>query len=362
MESTRRDRRGGVTSALKTLSIMPTFTCPAACADCASLSSPRDRTNVRQEAVLAAIREARELGFYNVVFTGGEATLRWKDLLEGIRLARSLDFPVRLVTNAHWAHDPERATQGIGELLEAGLTEINYSTGDEHARFIPVERVLHAIAAATARGLHVVVVVELRAERLVTRAALEGHPLYALLSSGQKEKIRVLESPWMPLEPYTVERYPEGVAIDRRNLAWRPGCDNLMQTYTLQADGRIGCCCGIGMRRIDELNVGNVSDDRPLHRAIEEAENDFLKLWIRWKGPERVLAWAASIDPAIRWEGMYAHHCQACARVYRDPRVAAVIREHYESVMADVIQSGWMDEEFVPGVLQQPLVQIEEPA
>jgi organic radical activating enzyme len=359
MLSARRDRRGGITSALKTLSIMPTYTCPAACTNCASLSSPSDRTNLRQDVILSVIHEARELGFYNVVFTGGEATLRWKDLLEGIRLARSLEFPTRLVTNAHWAHDPEKAAESIDALLDAGLSEINFSTGDEHVRFIPIERVLYATGAATTRDLRVVLVVELRAERCVTRATLEAHPLYQSFTEKQKHKIKILESPWMPLEPYTVERYPKGIAIDDCNLSWRPGCDNVLQTYTLQADGRIGCCCGIGMRQIPELNVCNAVGEKPLHRAIEEAENDFLKLWIRWKGPERILAWAAAIDPEIRWEGMYAHHCQACARVYRDPRVAAVIREHYESMMADVIQSGWMDEEYVPEVLRVGLVQIE---
>jgi len=180
---------------------------------------------------------------------------------------------------------------------------------------------------------------------------MDDKPEPVELTEEQKRRIKILESPWMPLEPYTIEQYPERIAIDRHNLGWRPGCDNVMQTYTLQADGRIGCCCGIGMSKIAELNVGSVVNEKPLHSAIEEAENDFLKLWIRWKGPERILAWAADIDQRIRWEGMYAHHCQACARVYRDPRVAAVIREHYESVMAEVIQSGWMNEEFVPNAL-----------
>jgi hypothetical protein len=125
-------------------------------------------------------------------------------------------------------------------------------------------------------------------------------------------------------------------------------CSNVLQTYTVQADGQVGACCGIGMRAIPELNVASVREPDFLRRAIETAENDFLKVWVHYKGPDQILAWAASKDPSILWEGMYAHRCQACARLYRDPAVARVIRNHYQELIADVIQTAWMDEEYVP--------------
>jgi hypothetical protein len=105
------------------------------------------------------------------------------------------------------------------------------------------------------------------------------------------------------------------------------------------------------MRLIDELNVAVADGEGSLARAIDEAENDFLKLWIRYKGPEQILAWAAEKDPSIVWEGLYAHNCHACQRVYRDPRVAAVIRKHHEEVAAEVLQCAWIDERYVPSTL-----------
>src|SRR5262249_16750793 len=110
---------------LRTLSIMPTYTCTAACADCASLSGPKDRTRLNSEEIFAAIDEARRLGFFNVVFTGGEATLRWSELLKWISHAAKLRFPTRVVTNAHWATRPETASDRIDQLITAGLSEIN---------------------------------------------------------------------------------------------------------------------------------------------------------------------------------------------------------------------------------------------
>ena len=344
----------GVFQGRRTLSIMPTFTCPAACKACGTLSSPTDRTQLPLRRILDTLQEARRLGFYNVVFTGGEATLRWNELLAALSYARALGFPTRIVTNAHWARSLEAARERIGELLATGLSEINYSTGDEHVRFIPLEHVVHAIVAATERGLPTHVMVELRAEREVTRERLLAHPTLAALPPSARTALQVLESPWMPLDPEQTERYPEHVAVTAANLPLRTGCESVLQTYTLQADGRIGSCCGLGLRVIPELNVAVAREGADsLHEAIEAAEDDFLKLWLRYKGPEKILAWAAGHDPSIQWEGRFAHHCQACQMVYRDPRVARVIREHHAEIVAEVVQSAWLDERYAPSRLRR---------
>ncbi|MET0752561.1 MAG: radical SAM protein [Pyrinomonadaceae bacterium] len=331
----------------KTLSVMPTYTCPAACKDCGTLSSPKERTNLDLDTILETIRQAKELDFCNVVFTGGEATLRWKDLLEAIAYATSLGFPTRLVTNAHWARTPERAGKRLDELINYGLSEINYSTGDEHARFIPVERVINAMVAGVERNFRVHTMVELKAERKVTKETILQHPKITALTPEQLKFLSVVESPWMPLSPLLVEKYAKGTATNKANLAVQKGCDSILQTYTLQADGRIGSCCGLGLRIIPELNTKVLKGTEFLRDVIEDSENDFLKVWMRYKGPDKILAWAAEKNPEIKWENMYAHHCQACQRVYKDPKVIKVIREYYPEVIAEVLQSGWLDERYI---------------
>lgn len=353
---------GGIHQGAKTLSIMPTYTCTAACRDCASVSSPGARERLPRQVMLDAIAEAKALGFCNVVFTGGEATLRWRDILACISYATSLGLPTRVVSNAHWARSLERAGQRLDVLIEHGLSEINYSTGDEHARFVPWERVAYAIAAALDRELPVHVMVELKAERRITRAMLLEHPLVAARAERGETLLKITESAWMPLDHDRIERYPPGVATTAEDLPLHPGCDSVLQTYTLQADGRIGACCGLGMRLIPELSVGVAAGEGFLRRAIADAEDDFMKVWLRYAGPKKILAWAAGKDPAIAWEHMYAHPCQACHRVYEDPRVAAVIREHHEEVVAEVLQSAWLEERHIPDAMDDAYVAEREGA
>ena len=340
----------------RTLSVMPTYACQAQCKDCGTVSSPHDRNNLALKTMLSAIDQANELGFLNVVFTGGEATIRWVELVEAIRHANRLQMPTRLVTNAHWATDEEEANHRVRELVDAGLREINYSTGDEHVRFIPLDNVANGIVSALRHSLSLAVMIELRATRRITKESLLAHPKIKLLGKQDQERIRVMESPWMPLNPSMIESYPEGSAINSNNIASTGGCDSVLQTYVMQADGRIGACCGLGMRITPELNVGVSTGEHFLQNAIRDAESDLLKLLLHYKGPEKLLAWAATKNPEIAWENLYAHKCQACLRIYKDPKVGSVVRQHHTELIADVLQAAWIEEEFYPNLAQSPRV------
>jgi len=109
------------------------------------------------------------------------------------------------------------------------------------------------------------------------------------------------------------------------------------------------------LRSIPELNVANVHQPGFLRRAIIESEDDLLKLWVHYEGPERIIAWAAQYDPDIVWEGRYAHHCQFCQRLYHDDAVRAVIRDHWQEVIGTILQAAWLDEVHVPQTVSMTL-------
>lgn len=326
----------------RTLSVMPTYQCTAECTHCGTLSSPREKTWLPVDTMLSTIEQAAENGFKLVVFTGGEATLAGKNLLLGIQKAASLGLLVRLVTNAHWAVNEKGADKRVQEFVAAGLNEINFSTGDQHARFVPIERVIRATRAAAKAGLSVAIMIETMKERRITEETLTSHPEFErIVHDFPRTRISIHESPWMPLSPSSVHTYPEGVAINQENIALCQGCDSVLSTTTILADGQIGACCGLGMRLIPELQLGTVHETALLD-VVQQAEDDFLKHWIRVEGPERILAWAATHNPAIQWENMYAHRCQACLRLYKDPAVREVVLEHYKEKIPDVLFAEWL--------------------
>ena len=71
---------------------------------------------------------------------------------------------------------------------------------------------------------------------------------------------------------------------------------------------------------------------------VEQSSYDFLKIWLFVEGPEKILAWAATKDPTIAWENLYAHNCDACRRLYTDLAVMRAIEHHYEEKYLEVLQ------------------------
>ena len=202
----------------RTLCLMPTYACPAQCDNCGTVSSPYDRNNISLATMFSAIEQAKKLDFRNVVFTGGEPTLRWDDLLAAIRFASELDLPTRVVTNAYWATDAEAAKARVRALINSGLKEINFSTGDEHVRFVPLDHVANAILAAVECGLTPAVMIELRAVRGVTKIGTRPSPDQEIVSN-QWGQVQARGIPWTPIDPRTIGSYPEGTTVNSANLA-----------------------------------------------------------------------------------------------------------------------------------------------
>ena len=337
----------------RTLAIMPTYACPAACKNCGTISHPSDKNHLTIEAILQSIHQAKALNFTCVVFTGGEATLRWTELIAGIQLATELDLPTRLVTNAHWAQSDVETLRILQDLIDAGLREINFSTGDEHVRFVPVENVVLATLAALRTKLTVALMIETRKSSAVTRQSLLDLLTVASLDASVLERLSIIESPWMPLNPNTVAEYPEGMVVNRSNIHASRGCESVLQTYVVGGDGRVSACCGLGMRLIEELKVSNVVFEGFLEQAILDSEEDLIKQALRAKGPIKLLAWAASKDASIVWEDMYAHACQACLRIYKDEKVRAVLRQHSNELIVAYLNSRFLDNVLIPLALNQ---------
>lgn len=324
------------------LSLLLTLRCTAECTHCGTSSSPRVHSRLPAAQARVLIDDAANAGYRLVVFTGGEPMLYGVDLYELIAHAQCHGQSTRVVTNGFWALGERATARTVRWLTAAGLREINFSTGDQHSRFVPVENVIRGARAALDSGLVVSMMIEVVEAATVTRQTIMEHPLFKeLFSDHEAQLINFCESPWMPLDADTIAEYPPDLAANASNLGRRVGCDSILNTTTVLADGRIMACCGLGTQSIPELEVGHV-DRNSLAEVDRRMSDDFLKRWIKIEGPERILAWAASKDPSIEWENLYAHRCQACKRLYSDETVRSVISAHHGEKIADVLFQEWM--------------------
>jgi hypothetical protein len=275
--------------------------------------------------MLDAIDQAARGGYAEVVFSGGEPTLAGDRLLAGMRYARERGLGIRLVSNAQWAGTPEDAAAALDGFMACGLAHLTLSTGDEHARFVPLPAIFNAARGCAARSLSATIAVESCADRTITATTITADARFLeVMGAFPTGSIDVVDWTWSPLSPFRYARYAEGEAATRDNVDRRGGCNEILATTTLQADGTLSPCCGLGIRFAADLKLGNMPVVT-LAEADARASNSFLNRWIRAEGPERILAWAAAHDPTIAWEGRYAHRCQACLRLLSDRKVRAVV-------------------------------------
>jgi molybdenum cofactor biosynthesis enzyme MoaA len=319
------------------VTILGTYKCTAACENCCFDSNPFLTQRLDLADILAFIDEAARLPQCSlVVFSGGECFLLRDDLVTAVRHATNLGLRTRCVTNGFWAKRLPHGRRRLQALVEAGLCEINVSTGDFHQRWVDSETVVNAVSLAVELGLEkTVLMIELQKERRVTAAQLGADPRVRGLLDTAEDRFKILESPWMPMRYDEVIDQPAEAFLDHRNLHLRTGCRSILRTIVITPTKDVGFCCGLTREHIPELNVA--WDGTHLDGVLEPAGRDFMKIWLHVEGPERILAWAAGKDSRIEWEGRYAHHCHACLALFDDPVVRDVIRTHYRERVDDVL-------------------------
>lgn len=137
----------------------------------------------------------------HVVLTGGECFLLGDDLADIIQYIHSKKLSSRVVTNGYWASSKESAKKILSGLKALGLSEVNFSTGDEHQEFVHIEKVINGIIASLELYLTTVVNVESGPERAFTSKDLyKQEPLKSYLTENDKNRklLHVLSGMWMP--------------------------------------------------------------------------------------------------------------------------------------------------------------------
>lgn len=266
-----------------------------------------------------------------LVLTGGECTIL-KYLPEIIDVAsHKYGLAVRIVSNAHWARTYDSARRKVVELKIAGLNEINFSTGDEHLEFVPIEYIKNAIIASVEEGFVPYVNVE----------SIEGHGFNSAFFAKDEQlsnllndnKFKVSNGIWIDFKnPQTMMKKPDkGICCSNQR------CDNIFSGLVITPDNRLKACCGITSGRVKHLDLGNPAKI-PLRTLYSKQFDDFVKIWLHTDGALKILEFIAKYDKRICIEELaHLHQCLICTMILNNDELLRVIKEHYDKIYANVI-------------------------
>ncbi|MCG7562769.1 SPASM domain-containing protein [Pseudoalteromonas sp. McH1-42] len=316
----------------KTLTILPTYRCTAACKECCFESNPNLKSRLTLEEMSSCINEAVSTfpQLENVVFSGGECFTLKDDLFSSISLVSSYGLKSRCVTNGYWAKKESSAMKIAKALSDSGLYEINFSTGLDHQEYVDEKSIINAVKACASFNITPLIMVEKDSEDSRCRASLEENAeIKSLLDNN---KLTISSNTWMPFQKDYVDR---GFQISPEEL--ETGCNQVFENIVITPHGRVSSCCGLTFEHIKEMKIGHIFENEFLKKAHQSQLEDFLKIWIKVDGPAKIISLLMGDDYAESNIGTVSHNCQACVYLHKDKQIIAKLKQRYAEFLPSVM-------------------------
>lgn len=325
----------------KAITFLTTFGCTAACENCCFQCNPKYKkrmTLVEMERYLDLCLEEFP-SVKMVVFSGGECTLLKQDLINMISYASSKGMRTRIVTNGWWAKSYSIADEKIKELKNAGLDEINFSTGDEHQEWIPFKNVRNASVATIRNGLLCAINVETKdgSNFDINKILKKDKVLHAITdftgSKDNKSSIHIERGIWAPINKkckgnITYNNFKDSINFKR--------CEHIFSVIPINPYGEVLACCGITCENNPYLRLGNINRES-IGVIYKRAYNDLLKLWLYTEGPASIASYINAKQGTNELQIEPSHACILCRNIFNNPKNIEILRNNSREFSSRVI-------------------------
>lgn len=264
-----------------------------------------------------------------IVFSGGECFLLGNDLVEAIRHVTSRGLYSRCVSNGFWGRSEQTRRRMVRNLLSAGLSEINFSTGLDHQKWVSVDSVIKAAKCCVDHGIMTLVTVEKDTEESRCFEEIQENPTIADMMANSGKLFRLVRNVWMPFQSSAADR---GWSFD--SIIDKP-CDQVFTNMVVTPYEEVSACCGLTFEYIPEMKLGTINN-APLYEMFQSEVEDFLKMWIHLDGPYKIMRKLFGPDIDHDLSGV-AHICQACVIMHKNEKVREAIRQRWTEFAPDVL-------------------------
>jgi organic radical activating enzyme len=280
------------------LTFVTTNRCTAACQNCCFQCNPQNKSRLTLQEMKYYIDQS--IKAYNtiklLIITGGECFTLGRDLTQIIKHASSNGLFTRVITNGYWAKSIEKAYSKLKKLVEAGLDEINFSTGDEHQVWVSYDNL--------------------------------------------DKKLHIIGGAWMPFLKSSEEKINLSNNEDSKDsliiLQRKKRCSSLFNTISIDPFHQAIACCGLTVEYINYLKLGNAKK-YSLKFLYEYQFQDFLKIWLFTEGPENILRFCRNKLNLHPIDTTQWHICQICVEIFRDEQNILILQQNYEEVFPNVM-------------------------
>jgi MoaA/NifB/PqqE/SkfB family radical SAM enzyme len=282
--------------------------CNYQCSHCIENSSPNELERIPLKKIIELMDSAAHIcenEEFKVSFTGGEPFLYFEDLLESVRRAnKNKATSISCVTNAYWATSYEEALKKLKEVKNAGIDRIAYSYDEFHKKFVSIDHIKNAFAAANEVGIHTTFKI------VLFNGKEKSYDFLKKLSDvtpGTRFSVEELLS--LPLGrakdlPKDLFLFTDGIPKDKCH-----GIGNILVRY----DGNsYACCCPTFS---EALFLGNIYKES-LENIYNKVTNQLLFKILMDKGPVYFVPYLQKAGVIFN-EGTFVNQCHLCSEVLK---------------------------------------------
>jgi len=325
------------------LTLVATNKCTSACQNCCFQCNPQNKDRLTLTEMKQYITQSVET--YNsiklLIISGGECFTLGKDLDRVIKFATDKGLSTRVVTNGYWAKSPEKSYQRVKSLVEAGLTEINFSTGDEHLIWVPYDNIVYAVTSSLELDLTTVVNVETSKLSHFTPNQLKTDSRLEKYQHLLGKKLFIFGGIWIPFLKSTEtqlntlkneKRDTPSITIQKKENR----CSSLFNTISIDPNHQVNVCCGLTIQYNSYLRLGS-AQKYPLKYLYEYQFQDFLKIWLFTEGPRKILNFCRNKREMPPIDTSKWHLCQICLEIFRDEQNILTLRQNYSEIFPSIM-------------------------
>ncbi|MGL5706113.1 MAG: radical SAM protein [Tannerellaceae bacterium] len=318
-----------------TLTFIVTYNCTSSCPNCCFKCNPKRKEKLTTEEIISVIDFLSE--HYNslktIVLTGGEPFTLEDDLVDIISYISSKNLNSRIVTNAFWANNYEIAYSQISKLKQAGLSEINFSTGDEHLKFTPYDNIVFATMASLDNNISVAINVESSDNKTFKSTKLyNDHRLSKYLDSPDKYPLfKILNGTWVYLNTESNSTCPSTPLQTPHSEA----CTSMLGNICLSPNMEYLACCGFGNIYNKYLNIGHVNSQN-ITQIYNAQFDDIIKIWLYTEGPLKIAEWInKSSNNPISIQNK--HSCEICNTILSDTNYITFLKQNIKHIYSNIV-------------------------
>lgn len=312
-----------------TIALITTDKCTASCKDCCFECSPEKNSYIPYSKMKEIIHDAAKINSVkNIVFTGGECFTLGGKLIKLINEANENNFNTRVITNGYWAKSESHVTKKCSELVDAGLREINFSTGRSHAEFVPVENIIRGAKVSASSGLSTVINIENHVGYCDTEIINSIKKDEEVLKLEREGKIKIIHSHWVAKEN---EKHKSNNQNQQKK-----GCKTIMNVLAVTPSLSLVPCCGLKLEAIPDIHIGNLTK-KSMMELISSKEDDLMKIMLNIYGPEELISKAKDLDHSIQTPNHFVHPCEYCQYIYKDNKIKAALLKLSKSKEAEIL-------------------------